>query len=159
MTFKELSLQEKSSLDVTHQAVLTANDLTQATVATAQSLNVAALPVGSIIAAVWLRLITPFQNPADAAFNSNSVDVGDTALATRFFTAQQLNANGAFISAPGYSATLGGPYAASQFLTANFNAMAAKALLSLKVGELHILVKIIDAKKLSDQQTPTPLTK
>jgi hypothetical protein len=159
MTFKELALQEKSALDVTHQGVITANDLTQATAAAAQSFNMAALPVGSIITAVWLRLITPFQNPADAAFNATTVDVGDTGSATRFATAQQVNANGTPITVPQFSPTQGGPYAASQFLTVNFNSMAAKSLSNLKVGELHVLVKLIDAKKLSDQQTPTPLTK
>jgi hypothetical protein len=159
MTFKELALQEKAALEATHIGVLTANDLTQATAAAAQSFNVAALPVGSIITGVWLRLITPFQNPADVPFNATTVDVGDTGSATRWATAQQINANGAFITAPQYSATQGGPYAASQFLTVNFNSMAAKSLVNLKVGELHVLVKLLDAKKLSDLQTATPLTK
>jgi hypothetical protein len=159
MLFRELSLQEKSALDVTHQCVATANDLTQATAAAAQSFNVAALPVGAIINGVWVRLITPFQDPADAAFNSNTVDVGDTGSATRFATAQQLNANGAFITAPVYSPTQGGPYAASQFLTVNFNSMAAKSLANLKRGELHVFLRLVDAKKLSDMTPSTPLTK
>ena len=162
MTFKELALQEKSALDVTHQGVITANDLTQPTAAAAQSFNLAALPVGCVITAVWLRLITPFQKGGaspDAAFNATTVDVGDTGSATRFAAAQQVNANGAFITAPQFSATQGGPYAASQFLTVNVNSMAAKSLVNLNIGELHVLVKIVDAKKLSDQQTPTPLTK
>jgi len=161
MTFKELALQEKAALGVTHQAVVTANDLTQATAAAAQSFNLCAIPVGAIIAGVWLRLITPFQDAAtpDTGFNSTTVDVGDTGSATRFATAQQVNANGTFITAPQYNATAGGPYAASQFLTVNFNSMAAKSLNKLNKGEVHVLVNLIDAKKLSDLQFPTPLTK
>jgi len=159
MYFKELSLQEKAANNATHQLVVTANDLTQATANTAQSINVAALPVGCIIAGVWARLITSFQNPADAAFNSTTVDVGDTGSATRFLTAQQVNTNGTPISAPAYSPTQGGPYAANQFITVNFNSMAAKSLVNLKVGELHVLFNVIDVKKLSDLQAATPLTK
>jgi len=163
MYFKELAIQEKAANNATHQLVITANDLTQTTVNTAQSFNVAALPVGSIIAGVWLRLITGFikgGSAADTGFNSTTVDIGDTGLATRFATAQQVNGNsGSVITAPVYSATQGGPYAASQFLTVNFNSMAAKALASLNTGELHILVNLIDAKKLSDLQIATPQTK
>ena len=162
MYFKELSLQEKASLDVTHQGVITANDLSQATAAAAQSFNLAAIPVGATINGVWLRLITPFQvggATPDPAFNSTTIDVGDTGSATRFATAQQANQNGAFITAPQYSGTLGGPYAANQFLTVNFNSMAGKSLANLNIGEVHVLVKIVDAKKLSDLQPATPLTK
>jgi hypothetical protein len=159
MLFKELATQEKAAFNMTHQGVLTANDLTQATAAAAQSFNLAALPVGAIIAGMWLRLITPFKDPADAAFNSDTVDVGDTGSATRFFTAQEVNENGTEITAPQYSTTQGGPYAASQFLTVRVNSMAAKSLSNVKIGELHVLVNIIDAKKLSDLQIATPLTK
>lgn len=162
MYFKELALQEKSSLNVTHQGVITANDLNQATAAAAQSFNLAAIPVGAIIQGIWLRLITPFQvlgASPDPGFNSTTIDLGDTGSATRFATAQQVNANGSFITAPQYSGTLGGPYAASQFLTVNFNSMTGKSLANLNVGEVHVLVNIVDAKKLSDLQPATPLTK
>jgi hypothetical protein len=90
-----------------------------------------------------LRVIVPFQNPGDTAFNSTTVDVGDTASATRWFTAKQVNANsGSLITGQQFNATLGGPYAAGQFLTVNFNSMAAKSLVNLKVGELRVRVKL-----------------
>lgn len=164
MLFGELSTQEKGSLDVTHRVVLTANDLSQPTANTAQSFNAALLPVGGIITGLWLRLIAGFQDArppsGDAAFNSTTVDIGDTGSATRFATAQQVNANsGSVIAAPVYSATQGGPYAASQYLTINVNSMAAKSLVNLSKGELHVFLKILDTKKLSDMTPATPLTK
>ena len=159
MLFKPLSQQEIGQKEFTHMAVVTANDLTQATANTAQSFNVAALPVGSVIEKVVLRLITPFKDPADAAFNSDTVDVGDTGSATRYLTAQEVNENGTEITAPQYNATLGGPFAASQFLTIRFNSMAAKSLVNIKIGELHVFVKLSDYKPLSDAQPSTSLTK
>lgn len=162
MNFKELSNQEKAALGVTHQAVITANDLTQTTANTAQTINLGLLPVGAIISGVWLRLVTPFKvggSSPDTGFNTTTVDVGDTGSATRFLTAQETNENGTEITAPQYNATLGGPYAASQYLTVKFNSMAAKSLSSLNTGELHVLANIVDAKKLSDLQPATPQTK
>jgi hypothetical protein len=160
MQFKELATQEKAASDFTHMGVLTANDLTQATANTAQSFNVALMPVGSFIEKTLLRLVTPFKDASDAAYNSTTVDIGDTGLATRFATTQQVNENGTEISAPVVNIPASPTvYAASQYLTVNFNSMAAKSLNLIDVGELHVLVKINDSKKLSDAQPATGLTK
>jgi hypothetical protein len=160
MTFKELATQEKAAVGFTHQLVMTANDLTMVTVNTAQSFNIAALPVGSIIDRALTRLVTPFKDVSDAAFNLTPISVGDTGSATRFCNAQELNENGTEITAP-ISTLIAtpAPYAAGQFLTASFGSMAAKALKDIDVGEVHVFINLIDAKKLSDLQMATPLTK
>lgn len=160
MYCKRLSLQETGNSGMTHIASISCNDLTQATVNTAQSLNVLALPTGAIVSEVEARLIVPFENTADAAFNSVTLDVGDTGSATRWFTAQQVNKNGAFIAVPILSATgVQGPYAASQFFTVNFNSIAAKALLALNKGEIQILFRVKDLKPIHDGQPTTASTK
>jgi hypothetical protein len=153
-----LSNNERTGHDFTHLAVLTANDLTQATANTAQVVNYP-LPVDAVIEKSAARLITPFEDPSDAAFNSTTVDVGDTGSATRWFTAKQVNKNGSFIAAEQFAAALGGPYAVAQNFAINFNSMAAKSLVNLKKGELHVFVKLTTPKDLSLAQPATTLTK
>ena len=158
MRFVELAALEKASMDFTHQWIISANDLTQTAVATAQSFLVA-IPTGANINEVELRLIIPFQNTGDAAFNSDTVSVGDTALATRWVSAVECNQNGAFITVPQFSNTLGGPYAASQNLVVTVNSMAAKALNNINRGELHVFVQLLNPAALSAMQLATPPSK
>jgi len=158
MRFTQLSIAEQALNDMTHMLILTANDLTQATVATAQTFTIP-IPVGSTINQVEARLIIPFQNTADAAFNSDTVSVGDTGSATRWVNAVECNANGAFITAPQFSATLGGPYAANQNLVVTVNSMAAKALNNINRGELHVYVQMESRAALSAMQLATPPSK
>jgi hypothetical protein len=158
MTFQELAGPEKVNL-FTHRIVGTANDLSQATVTTAQAFNFA-IPLGATINQVELRLIIPFQNTADAAFISDTVSVGDTSLATKWVSAVECNLNGAYITTPQFSATLGGPYAANQNIVVTFNApTAGKALANINRGELHIYVQIQNPAALSSMQLATPPSK
>lgn len=159
MYFRPLSTLERAATGMTHIGAITANDLIQTTVNTAQSFNLAAIPLHAVVTMQEAKLITPFKDPADAAFNSTTVDIGDTGSATRWQTAQQVNENGTEITAPVFSNTGVGPYLASQFLTVNFNSMAAKALNNLKVGEIQFLYRILDLKALHDAQQTTVQTK
>ena len=145
-------------LGFTHMMVISANDLTETTVNTAQTF-VVDLRTESVINAVGLRLQTPLQNTGDGAFNTNTVSVGDTGSATRWVNAAETNANGSFITAPSISSTSAGPYAASQQFIVTVNAMAAKALNSLNAGEIHVLVNLRYTKALDDAQLATAITK
>lgn len=159
MYFKRLSALERAATGMTHIGSISANDLTQATANTAQSFNLAAIPTDAVIEKTEARLIVPFKDASDAAFNSTTLDLGDTGSATRFQTAKQVNENGTEITQPVVSYTATAPYAASQFITANFNSMAAKALNDIDIGEVQFLFKISDFKEIHDYQPVTAMTK
>jgi hypothetical protein len=117
--------------------IITANDLTQATVATAQAFTVVAIAKNDVILRAFGNPVVPFQNTLDPAFNSDTVSVGDTGSATRFTTATEANANGAFAPVLGNTPFL---YAANDSLVITVNSMAAKALASINRGEYHVFL-------------------
>jgi len=159
MRFIPLSSIERAALGFTHLAVFSANDLTEATANTDQSFNLAPIPLGAVVEQVELRLVVPFEDLDVAGYNDTQVDVGDTGSATRFLSALQVNRNGTEITAPQFTNTAVGPYAASQYLTVNFNGMSGKSLVDLDKGELHVLYRLIDPAALSSNQPRTRITK
>ncbi len=126
----------------THVAVITANDLSNATAAAAQTITICSLKAGDIIGKVLWRAKTFFKNSADAAFNTTTMSIGNTATGvTAHIAAIELNENGTEVK-EGFSNTAVGPYTANDSLTATFNSMAAKNLLALDTGEVVILYQI-----------------
>jgi len=126
---------------MTHQAIINADDLTQATTNTAQTIKLCDLAAGDVILKVALRVKVPFENTADAAFNTTTVSVGDNAAVTTFLAAAEANKNGTVV--PNRIGTVsGGPYAAADKVAVTFNAMAAKALNSINKGELHVFFRL-----------------
>lgn len=149
MIFRTLTTNERAEmLGFSHVGVVTADDLTQATAAAAQTLQFAALAPGDQILRVAWYLKTPFQNTADAAFNATTVSVGDVAAVTTHLAAAETNVNGTeIIWRAGNTAVL---YTAVDKFAVTFNSMAAKALASLNRGELHIYAAISRLKAVSD---------
>ncbi len=126
----------------THVAVVTPNDLTNATNAGAQTITICSLKAGDIIGKVLWRAKTFFKASADAAFNTTTMSIGNTATGvTAHIAAIELNENGTEVK-EGFSNTAVGPYTANDSLTATFNSMAAKNLLALDTGEVVILYQI-----------------
>src|SRR5215468_6088942 len=97
MIVRKLSTNEAAEAPAfTHIAIVTADDLTQTAANTAQTINLCALKKYDIILRALGVPYVPFQNTGDAAFNSDTVSIGDTGSATRFTTATEANANGSF---------------------------------------------------------------
>ena len=138
-----------SNNSYTHILRLTADDLTQEAANTAQTIKLCDMADGDIIAKTEIRLITPFEDKSDAAFNSTTVSLGDAASTTRFVNAAQVNVNGTEIVDPIYSNT-SYQYTAAGELRLTIGSMLAKSLKDIDKGELHILIQIQESKKLHD---------
>jgi len=149
MIFRSLSTNERAEAPgYTHLCEVTADDLTQATVATAQTITVSTFNAGDQMIRVFWYLKKSFQNTADAAFNTTTVSVGDTALVTTHLAAAETNTNGSFVTyRTGNTLVL---YTAADILTVTFNAMAAKALSSINRGDLVLLFGRSRLKELGD---------
>lgn len=154
-----LALQEISSFSgFTHLAIVTADHLTQATANTVQTIQLGPLPIGIYVYKAEFRPVKAFRNSADAAFNSTTASLGDSAAVTTFITAKQLNANGTPIVLPQLMNTPTGPYAAADYVAITFASMAAKSLVNINEGELHILIQLFHPKTLSDVKRLSSIT-
>lgn len=97
----------------------------------------------SSVKLVSSELVVPFEDTADAAFNTNILTIGDTGSATRHLATQQLNKNGT----PAYLSHGTGTqqvYTAADTLGFTLASMAAKSLSSLKKGILRAYFKVTD---------------
>lgn len=141
MLVRTLTTNERAELPAyTHVAIITADDLTQATANTAQTIDLCALKAGDIIARAIGVPVTPFRNTLDAAFNSDTVSFGDTGSATRHLAATEANVNGTFLRVIGNTAFL---YTTADTLRVTVNSMAAKSLVSINRGEYHIFFALV----------------
>lgn len=121
---------------------LTFDDLTETGVNTDQVLTLCALKPGDIVGPkIAFKLVTPFSDASDAAFNSTSAKLGDSDTADRFMLATQLNLNGTEIDFKAGTVDMRA-YTAANALKLTVSAMAAKALHDLDAGELHVFVEI-----------------
>lgn len=141
MKFRPLSTNERAETPgFTHIGIITADDLTQATANTLQTLTLATIAAGDQIQRVKWYLRVPFQNTADAAFNSDTISVGDTAAVTTHLSAAEANLNGTEIIWRTGNTTVG--YTAADVLTVTINSMAAKSLVDINRGELILLISL-----------------
>jgi hypothetical protein len=142
MQVVELFSQQKIAIGFTHMVEITHADLTQASNATAQVLQ--ALPVnpGDVVQEVATRLVETFEDTADAANNTNTVEIGDDGTTNRFLASQELNKNGSNVT---YKAGTGTrlAYTVADTVDVKFNAPAAgKNLLALNKGKLHVFIRV-----------------
>jgi hypothetical protein len=157
MLVRPLTTNERAEIPgFTHIAIITANDLTQTTVATAQAFTLCGVKAGDILYRAIGEPVVPFQNTLDAAFNSDTVSLGDTGLATRHLAATEANQNGTFLKVMGNTPYL---YTAADSLIATVNSMAAKALNNINRGEYHFLFCLTRSRLISDAVVRTGPTK
>jgi Rho termination factor, N-terminal domain len=152
-----LSVQEAAYQEFTHMATLSAGvEVNESGVAVAQTIKLGKLRLGSVIRRAALTLVTPFENTADAAFNNTTVVVktqsGAGADVTTVFAAQQLNKNGAAITATQVQNTPSAASLAGETLMAVFTGMAAKSLSSLNKGSVQIYFEIHSPIALQEAQ-------
>lgn len=101
-----------------------------------------ALNASDVVAKTELHLTTPFQNTADAAFNSDTISFGDTTTATRFINASEANLNGTEVIDVTPGAVTNAIYTAAGQLQLTLNAMANKTVSNLNAGQAYILVEV-----------------
>jgi hypothetical protein len=159
MITRPLALHEMAAhRGMTHMSIITADDLTNATVAAAQSITLCNLVAGDIVAAIEDNVIVPFENTADAAFNTTTRSAGDTATGVAaYYAATQANKNGTVVT-KNYSNTAVGPYTAADGIRITFNSMAAKSLSSINKGELHVFFSLLRVDQLSKSNTVSLIT-
>ena len=140
---------------------ITADDLTQTTTNTAQTLTTdIQFGIGTYVERVTEILPTPFQDVSDNAFNSDTMSVGDSVggVAT-ILAAIELNLNGTEIlnktAVPSGTPSTG--FTAATFLTVTFNSMSGKALNDINKGLVNIGITAHSLKLLSDDAPYGPL--
>lgn len=139
-----LSTEEKLKHFATHVARITHEDLTEATVNTAQDIPLFTTPASKCsVEVVKDVLVTPFKDESDEAFNTNAMIVGDAGDPDRLLASQELNGNGAKVLKKQGTGTAQ-VYTEATVINANIAAMAAKALANIDTGEVLIYL-IIDA--------------
>ena len=126
-----------------YRFVVDHTDLTESTANTAQNVTLVTLPANSVVLRAATYLKTPFQDTADAAFNSTALIVGDSGDTDRYITSQQLNVNGTEVLAKAHaSSTTPWAYESATAVVANFASMSAKNLAALNAGEVHIFLEV-----------------
>jgi len=127
----------------THRVTVTAADLTEAAADTAQT--IALLPVndGCLVTKAATRVVTPFADASDAAFDTNTITVGDGSDTDRYVTSQQTNANGSPVNVKAGTANQQA-YVAADTIDLVVNAMAAKSLVNVDTGEVDIYLAVYD---------------
>jgi len=148
MLVRPLTTNERAETPgFTHVAVLLAADLTNPTAAAAQTFDLCGLKAGDIIYKVAGVPVVPFQNSADAAFNSDTVSVGDQGGVATLMAAAEANENGTEVTGMGNTAVL---YAAANTLRATVNSMAGKSLVNINRGEYHIFFALCRLSNVSN---------
>lgn len=140
--------EERQQGGFTHRVTLTHTDLTQSAAATAQVIPLLALIAGLMVVKVATRLVTPFQNTADGAFNSAAITIGDGGTANLYLTSQETNANGTSIAAKAGTGTLKA-YTGADSLNLTFNSMTGKSLVNLNAGALTVFLEVVNLVQLA----------
>jgi hypothetical protein len=148
--------QQANNGGFTHVAVIEADDLTTTTANTAQDITLGTVPKGWIINKTMARLVTPFKDVSDAAYNSTTLIVGDAGSSNRYITSAQLNENGTEITIPQYNNTAY-QVTADTAIVAEFGSQSGKSLRNIDKGEVHIFFQLIDTRVLSDLAGNQPI--
>lgn len=150
MKIYQLCEEERSASGFTHRIKLTYADLTETGTNTAQTIALLTVPAGSLVTRVATRLVTAFENSADAAFNATTLIIGDGGSTNRFLTSQELNKNGTEVLVKAGTGTLYG-YETADTIDAVFGSMSAKALNDLDTGEVWIFLQVQDLDNLINE--------
>lgn len=137
-----LSLEQNAACGYTHLVKITHADLTEATVNTAQVIELLNVDAFDEVQRMAMHLVTPFADASDAAFNNVAITSGDGGSANRFLTSTQINVNGTEILGFSGTHTTAYVYLAADTVDLTVGSMADKALADIDVGELWIFLKV-----------------
>lgn len=132
----------------THLIDVSYEDLTETATATGQTLVPLNAATGDVVEVVAMRLVTPFKDASDNAYNTTTMTVGDTDSSTRFLSSTQLNENGAqIVIKVGTLTTRGFAYTAAKEIQLAFGSMSGKKLSDIDVGRLLLYVRVVNLTK------------
>lgn len=120
-------------------------DLTETAAATAQTIALRNVKVGDVVSACAMKLITPFKDASDAAFNTCASTVGDDGSAARFLTSTEINVNGSEVLAKATANaadTLPYAYLADNTVDLVVGSMSGKSLVNIDTGVLAIFLRV-----------------
>jgi len=140
MEIFELPSETKAATGYTHKAIITHTDLTETASNTAQSLTLLTLVAGDVVRSGAYKLVTPFQDTSDAAFNTTAVTVNGAGSA--LISATETNVNGTEVFYKAHTATAPLTATGSSTVAASFASMSAKNLAALNAGEVHIFFAV-----------------
>lgn len=141
LNVRALTNQEAAISGYTHEAVIEPiKDLTETTTNTAMVFNLFKTQAGDVLEKCSLHFDPALKDASDAAFNDNTVSVGDEDSATRFMSAVQGNENGTEVLNTFENTAYA--YSAVKQITATVNSMSAKSLSNLDTGKIIILFKL-----------------
>lgn len=126
-------------------------DLTETAANTAQTLALLNVLAGDAVLAAAIVVKTALSDASDAAFNSNTLIVGDDGDTDRFITSFETNVNGTEILYKVHPSTTPYVFLADNTIDAIFAAMAAKSLVDIDGGEVHFYFRIARLARLSAQ--------
>jgi hypothetical protein len=158
ITVRPLCALEASDSGATHCATITADALTTTATATAQTLTIVSLKAGDTLSNVFWKLKTTFQDASDAAFNTDTMSVGDTNTGvTKWIAAKEVNENGTEINY--FANFVGGAfYTSADSLTVTFNSQTAKALNDLDTGQVELYFHLVRPNRLEKATGAIPIT-
>lgn len=122
--------------------MVTHEDVTEATAATAQVLPILTVAPGDFIRDLATVVRTPFSDASDAAFNDTQLTIGDGSSANRFLAAQQVNVNGTEVYYKGFASTTPYVYLAADTVDLTVGSMTGKSLSDLDAGEVVIYLAV-----------------
>jgi hypothetical protein len=140
MQVYELPAETKAATGYTHKAIVDHVDLTETTANTAQSITLLTLAAGDVVRAGAYKLVTAFQDTADAAFNTTAVTTN--AAGSALISATETNVNGTEVFYKAHTATAPLTATSASTVAASFAAMSAKSLSALNAGEVHFFFSV-----------------
>jgi len=142
LTAQEAALHKGS----THLVVLTAADITETTVNTAQVIPVFAIDDKMGVELVYMKLVTPFEDASDATSIITAIEVGDGADPNHLLASTELNVNGTEIDAA-FGIDIRQMYTTADNVDVTVLAPTTGDFLYLiDTGEVHLYFTLYDAR-------------
>lgn len=138
----ELPAETKAATGFTHKFIVTHEDLTESTADTDQTIELLALPAGSVVTNAAYRLVTPFADASDSALNDTKIQLGDNDDDDEYIAQTQVNENGEVSFKAAAPASVPFAYVADKKLELLVESMTAKSLSDIDTGELHIFAGV-----------------
>jgi hypothetical protein len=142
MKVYELPNETKAATGFTHKAIVTHVDLTEATADTDQTIALLSVAAGDVVEKAAYKLVTPFKDASDAAFNDTKVQVGDGTDTDEYVAATQVNENGTEVLFAANVNTVPFAYTAADTVDLLVESMTAKSLSNIDAGEIHIYLAV-----------------
>jgi len=142
MQVYELPNETKAATGFTHKAIVTHEDLTLTTADADQTIALLSVVAGDVVEKAAIKLVTPFADASDAAFNDTKVQVGDGTDTDEYVAATQVNVNGTEVLFAANVNTVPFAYTAADTVDLLVESMTAKSLSNLDAGEIHIYLAV-----------------